>query len=125
MLARIWTEADLLVAECLRRRVWDGLSPAELAAGAVSPAAHAAVFAERAGEGLARRDLDGAGEPCDGHRRVPIGRRAVTEPPAAVSAPADDLAAGTQGTGVGAAFAARDRNQGAERGKADESFHRM
>ncbi|HEX6969698.1 MAG TPA: DEAD/DEAH box helicase [Micromonosporaceae bacterium] len=34
-LARIWTEADLLVAECLRRGVWEGLSPAELA-GAVS-----------------------------------------------------------------------------------------
>ncbi|MGI5150665.1 DEAD/DEAH box helicase [Plantactinospora sp. CA-294935] len=31
MLGRIWTEADLLVAECLRRGVWDGLSPAELA----------------------------------------------------------------------------------------------
>ncbi|MGE5830311.1 MAG: DEAD/DEAH box helicase [Micromonosporaceae bacterium] len=31
-LARIWTEADLLVAECLRRGVWDGLAPAELAA---------------------------------------------------------------------------------------------
>ncbi len=32
MLSRIWTEADLLVAECLRRGLWDGLSPAELAA---------------------------------------------------------------------------------------------
>jgi ATP-dependent RNA helicase HelY len=32
MLARIWTEADLLVAECVRRGVWDGLGPAELAA---------------------------------------------------------------------------------------------
>ena len=32
MLGRIWTEADLLVAECLRRGVWDGLAPAELAA---------------------------------------------------------------------------------------------
>jgi ATP-dependent RNA helicase HelY len=32
MLARIWTEADLLVAECLRRGVWRGLSAAELAA---------------------------------------------------------------------------------------------
>jgi ATP-dependent RNA helicase HelY len=32
MLARIWTEADLLVAECLRRGVWDGMSPPELAA---------------------------------------------------------------------------------------------
>jgi ATP-dependent RNA helicase HelY len=31
-LARIWTEADLLVAECLRRGAWDGLGPAELAA---------------------------------------------------------------------------------------------
>ncbi len=27
MLARIWTEADLLVAECLRRGVWDDLDP--------------------------------------------------------------------------------------------------
>jgi len=32
MLARIWTESDLLVAECLRRGVWDRLNPAELAA---------------------------------------------------------------------------------------------
>jgi ATP-dependent RNA helicase HelY len=32
MLGRIWTEADLLVAECLRRGVWDGLGPDELAA---------------------------------------------------------------------------------------------
>jgi ATP-dependent RNA helicase HelY len=31
MLGRIWTEADLLVAECLRRGVWAGLSPEELA----------------------------------------------------------------------------------------------
>ncbi|MEV4537615.1 DEAD/DEAH box helicase [Asanoa sp. NPDC049518] len=35
MLARIWSEADLLVAECLRRGVWDALTPEELA-GAVS-----------------------------------------------------------------------------------------
>ncbi|RZU48516.1 ATP-dependent RNA helicase HelY [Krasilnikovia cinnamomea] len=32
MLARIWTEADLLVAECLRQGVWEGLAPEELAA---------------------------------------------------------------------------------------------
>jgi ATP-dependent RNA helicase HelY len=32
MLARIWTESDLLVAECLRRGVWNDLDPAELAA---------------------------------------------------------------------------------------------
>src|SRR5215217_4200878 len=31
-LARIWSEADLLVAECLRSGVWKGLTPAELAA---------------------------------------------------------------------------------------------
>ncbi|MFD0820672.1 DEAD/DEAH box helicase [Micromonospora zhanjiangensis] len=30
-LARIWGETDLLVAECLRRGVWHGLGPAELA----------------------------------------------------------------------------------------------
>ncbi len=32
MLGRIWTEADLLVAECLRTGVFDGLTPPELAA---------------------------------------------------------------------------------------------
>ncbi|GAA2594436.1 DEAD/DEAH box helicase [Winogradskya consettensis] len=32
MLGRIWTEADLLVAECLRSGVWEGLAPEELAA---------------------------------------------------------------------------------------------
>jgi ATP-dependent RNA helicase HelY len=31
-LARIWSEADLLAAECLRGGAWDGLQPAELAA---------------------------------------------------------------------------------------------
>jgi ATP-dependent RNA helicase HelY len=46
MLARIWTEADLLVAECIRRDVWRSLSPAELAA-AVSVLVYEA-----------RRDLD-------------------------------------------------------------------
>jgi len=32
MLARIWSETDLLVAECLRAGVWNKLGPAELAA---------------------------------------------------------------------------------------------
>ena len=32
VLARIWSESDLLVAECLRDGAWDGLGPAELAA---------------------------------------------------------------------------------------------
>jgi ATP-dependent RNA helicase HelY len=36
-LARIWSEADLLVAECLRAGAWRGLAPAELSA-AVSTA---------------------------------------------------------------------------------------
>ncbi|WBP95586.1 RNA helicase [Mycolicibacterium neoaurum] len=31
LLARIYSESDLLVAECLRRGAWDGLGPAELA----------------------------------------------------------------------------------------------
>ncbi|TYP89123.1 DEAD/DEAH box helicase [Blastococcus xanthinilyticus] len=31
-LARIWSESDLLVAECLRAGIWRGLTPAELAA---------------------------------------------------------------------------------------------
>jgi ATP-dependent RNA helicase HelY len=31
-LARIWSESDLLVAECLRTKVWEGLGPADLAA---------------------------------------------------------------------------------------------
>jgi ATP-dependent RNA helicase HelY len=34
MLGRLWTEADLLVAECLRNGVWEGLQPHELAAAA-------------------------------------------------------------------------------------------
>jgi ATP-dependent RNA helicase HelY len=32
LLARIYSESDLLVAECLRSGTWDGLTPAELAA---------------------------------------------------------------------------------------------
>ena len=32
LLARIYSESDLLVAECLRSGVWEGLAPAELAA---------------------------------------------------------------------------------------------
>ena len=48
-LARIWSESDLLVAECLRAQVWEGLSPAELA-GAVSALVYEA---RRADEGPA------------------------------------------------------------------------
>ena len=31
-LSGLYTELDLLAAECLRRGLWDGLNPAELAA---------------------------------------------------------------------------------------------
>jgi ATP-dependent RNA helicase HelY len=44
-LARIWSESDLLVAECLRHGVWEGLSAAELA-GAVSALVYEARRAE-------------------------------------------------------------------------------
>ncbi len=47
-LARIWSESDLLVAECLRHKVWDGLSAAELA-GAVSALVYEARRAEDPG----------------------------------------------------------------------------
>ncbi len=32
MLSRIWSESDLVVAECLQNRIWQGLGPADLAA---------------------------------------------------------------------------------------------
>jgi len=32
MLARIWSESDLVVAECLGRGIWEGLEPSDLAA---------------------------------------------------------------------------------------------
>ncbi len=48
LLARIYSESDLLVAECLRIGVWKGLAPAELAA-----ALSAMVFESRGGDGPA------------------------------------------------------------------------
>ena len=46
LLARIYSESDLLVAECLRTGVWKGLQPAELAA-----VLSAMVFETRGGDG--------------------------------------------------------------------------
>ncbi|MUM18774.1 RNA helicase [Mycobacterium sp. CBMA271] len=46
LLARIYSESDLLVAECLRRGLWAGLKPAELAAVA------SAVLYESRGDGV-------------------------------------------------------------------------
>ncbi|MGW0158903.1 DEAD/DEAH box helicase [Mycobacterium sp. NPDC003323] len=51
LLARIYSESDLLVAECLRRGVWDGLGPAELA-GVLS-----AVLFESRGDGPAPQGM--------------------------------------------------------------------
>jgi ATP-dependent RNA helicase HelY len=57
-LGRIWTEADLLVAECLHRGVWHQLNPAELAA-----AVSAVIFESRR----------------DGDERATVPRGAVAE----------------------------------------------
>ncbi|CAN5545759.1 RNA helicase [soil metagenome] len=46
LLARIYSESDLLVAECLRTGAWSGLAPAELAA-----VLSAVVFETRGGDG--------------------------------------------------------------------------
>jgi ATP-dependent RNA helicase HelY len=48
-LARIWSEADLVVTECLRAGAWDGLVPAELAA-VVSTLVYEARREERAAD---------------------------------------------------------------------------
>lgn len=65
LLARIYSESDLLVAECLRAGVWDGLDSAELAA------ALSAVLYE------SRRDGHGPGDGSD----IPTGplRRALNQ----------------------------------------------
>ena len=60
-LARVWSEADLLVAECLRAGTWRGLAPADLAA-VVSSCVY-----------TARRDTG------DAVPRVPAGARAALE----------------------------------------------
>jgi ATP-dependent RNA helicase HelY len=54
-LARIWSEADLLVAECLRAGVWESLQPAELAA-----AVSALLYESRRDEGRNARVPEGA-----------------------------------------------------------------
>ena len=55
MLARIWTEADLLVAECLRRGVWDGPGAGRAGRRGVGGALRGAPGGRRAGVGAARR----------------------------------------------------------------------
>jgi ATP-dependent RNA helicase HelY len=77
-LARIWAESDLLVAECLRRGLWDGLDPAQLAA-----AVSVTVYQSR-GEGA---------EP------VPV-PRGVADPIDATGKVWDELAADEAGRGL-------------------------
>src|SRR6478609_6237127 len=66
LLARIYSESDLLVAECLRQGVWEGLAPAELAA-VVS-----AVQFESRGDGTGPQGLQ---IPTGGIRRALAGTR--------------------------------------------------
>ncbi len=62
LLARIYSESDLLVAECLRTGAWRGLAPAELAAVLSS-----VVYESRGGDGPAPQLLD---VPTAGLRRA-------------------------------------------------------
>jgi ATP-dependent RNA helicase HelY len=54
LLARIYNESDLLVAECLRTGAWDGLAPAELAA-----VLSAVVFETRGSDGPSQQVREG------------------------------------------------------------------
>ena len=54
-LARIWGESDLLVAECLRRGVWDGLGPRRAGRGRCPRWSTSRAGTRRAGPGAARR----------------------------------------------------------------------
>lgn len=62
LLARIYSESDLLVAECLRTGAWNGLAPAELAA-----VLSAMVYESRGGDGPSAPVQDG---PTPGLRRA-------------------------------------------------------
>ena len=101
-LSRIWSEADLLVAECLRAGIWRGLAPAELAASVSTLVFEArrelaglpAVPAGKVARAIAamRRSAPGctrsrSGTGCPTPRldraspgRLPVGRRAEPRP---------------------------------------------
>ncbi len=66
LLARIYSESDLLVAECLRTGAWAGLKPAELAA-----AVSAVLYETRGG--------DGPGAPFGAEVPTPRLRQALTQ----------------------------------------------
>ncbi len=58
-LARIWSESDLLVTECLQAGVWDGLDAPALAA-----VVSAVLYESRTGEGATARVPDGPARPA-------------------------------------------------------------
>ncbi len=70
LLARIYSESDLLVAECLRTGAWDKLAPAELAA-----VISAVVFESRGGDGPSTPLYDA---PTAGLRRALAGTRRLS-----------------------------------------------
>lgn len=70
LLARIYSESDLLVAECLRTGAWDKLAPAELAA-----VISAVVFESRGGDGPSTPLFDA---PTAGLRRALAGTRRLS-----------------------------------------------
>ena len=70
LLARIYSESDLLVAECLRTGAWRDLAPAELAA-----MVSAVVYESRGGEGPAPQLRD---VPTAGLRRALIATRRLS-----------------------------------------------
>ena len=68
-LARIWSESDLVVAECLRDGAWDGLDPAELAA-----VVSVFVYEPRRDERAGRPDAHAGGARRTRHHRADLGR---------------------------------------------------
>jgi ATP-dependent RNA helicase HelY len=69
MLSRIWTESDLLVAECIRSGVWATLNPAELAA-----VVSVVLFeARREGEERASVPYGAVGDAVEETRRIWVG----------------------------------------------------
>ncbi|BBZ04572.1 DEAD/DEAH box helicase [Mycolicibacterium chitae] len=70
LLARIYSESDLLVAECLRTGVWNKLAPAELAA-----VLSAVVFESRGSDGPSPQLYDA---PTAGLRRALVGTRRLS-----------------------------------------------
>ncbi len=122
-LARIWSEADLVVAECLRDGAWDGLDPAELAA-VVSTMVYEARREERAVDRMpsaAVREALADDGPDLGRPRRRRGRdRPAAEPRARVGLRLGDLPLGPRRAArPGAERAAGPARAGAEMSAGD------